>query len=38
MAKLAALGVAPAFLDFLNSYLQPREGRVLVEGAISLII
>ena len=35
MAKLAALGVAPAFLDFLNSYLQPREGRVLVEGAFS---
>ena len=33
--KLAGLGVAPAFLDFLNSYLLPREGRVAVEGAMS---
>jgi len=35
LSSCSALGVAPAFLDFLNSYLQPREGRVLVEGAIS---
>lgn len=35
MAKLAALGVAPAFLHFLNSYLQPHEGQLLVEVAIS---
>ena len=27
LAKLSAVGVADVFLDFLNSYLQPRIGR-----------
>lgn len=29
------MGVPPQFLDFLNDYLLPREGRVTVEGSIS---
>ena len=35
LAKLEQLGVAPAFLDFLNSYLESRQGFVTVEGALS---
>ena len=35
LAKLEQLGVAPAFLDFLNSYLLSRQGFVTVEGALS---
>ena len=35
LAKLAQLGVAEAFLDFLNSYLLSREGYVAVEGVLS---
>ena len=34
LCKLAASGVPRVWIDFLNSYLQPREGRVLVEGAM----
>ena len=33
--KLSTLGLPSTFLDFLNSYLQAREGRVTVEGAMS---
>ena len=35
LAKLAQLGVAEAFLDFLNSYLLSRQGYVAVEGVLS---
>lgn len=35
MASLSAVGVAPAFLDFLHSYLLPRRGQVVVAGALS---
>ena len=35
MGKLAQLGLPATFLDFLNSFLLPREGRVRVEGALS---
>ena len=35
LAKLAQLGVAESFLDFLNSYLLSREGYVAVEGVLS---
>ena len=35
LSKLAHMGLPPAWVDFLNAYLLPREGRVLVEGAIS---
>ena len=38
MAKLASAGVSPLYLDFLNAYLQPRLGRVAVEGALSEVI
>ena len=38
MGKLHGLGVAEVFLDFLNSYLEPRIGRVTIEGAVSEII
>jgi hypothetical protein len=34
LAKLEQLGVAPAFLDFLNRYLESRRGFVAVEGAL----
>ena len=33
--KLDQLGVPSSFLDFLNSYLESREGYVTVEGAFS---
>ena len=35
MAKLYNLGVNDTFLDFLNSYLEPRIGRVSVESIFS---
>ena len=35
LAKLSAVGVADVFLDFLNSYLQPRIGRVAVDSVLS---
>ena len=35
LAKLAQLGVAEAFLGFLNSYLLSRQGYVAVEGVLS---
>jgi len=35
MAKLQAAGVGPAFLNFLDSYLDPRVGQVAVEGELS---
>ena len=35
MANLYSAGVSDVFLDFLNSYLEPRLGRVTVEGAFS---
>ena len=35
MGKLAQLGLPATFLDFLNSFLLPREGRVRVEDALS---
>ena len=35
LGKLEKLGVAPAFLDFLNSYLESRRGYVTVEGTLS---
>ena len=38
MGKLHSLGVADVFLDFLNNYLEPRIGRVALEGALSEII
>ena len=38
MGKLHSLGVADVFLDFLNNYLEPRIGRVTLEGALSEII
>ena len=38
LAKLAAVGVADVFLDFLNSYLQPRVGRVAVDSLLSDIM
>ena len=35
LAKLYSAGVSDLFLDFLNSYLSPRVGKVAVEGALS---
>ncbi len=35
LAKLYSVGVSELFLDFLNSYLEPRIGYVTVEGAMS---
>ena len=35
LGKLQSLGVAEVYLDFLNNYLEPRIGRVAVEGALS---
>ena len=35
LGKLQQLGVPGSFLDFLNAYLNPREGIVTVEGAYS---
>ena len=35
LAKLEQLGDAPAFLDFLNSYLESTEDFVTLEGALS---
>ena len=35
LGKLERLGVASSFLDFLNSYLECREGYVAVEGVFS---
>ena len=38
IGKLSQLGLPSTFLDFLNSYLLPREGRVRVEGALSEVM
>ena len=38
LAKLCQIGVPDSFIDFLNSYLLPREGYVAVEGCFSDII
>ena len=38
MAKLLSAGVANVFLDFLSSYLEPRVGRVAVDGLLSDLI
>ena len=35
MGNLAQMGLPSSFLDFLNSYFLPREGRVRVEGCLS---
>ena len=35
LGKLQQLGVASSFLDFLNSYLESRQGFVAVEGVLS---
>ena len=35
LAKLCSVGVADVFLDFLNSYLEPRVGRVAIENVLS---
>ena len=35
LAKLYAIGVGPRYLNFLESYLSPRKGRVVVQGAFS---
>ena len=35
LAKLYAAGVGVQYLNFLDSYLQPRKGRVIVEGVAS---
>jgi hypothetical protein len=35
LGKLSQLGLPSTFIDFLNSYLLPREGRVRVKGALS---
>ena len=37
LAKLHAAGVGATYLNFLDSYLSPREAQVLVEGAASEI-
>ena len=35
LAKLQNFGVGTAFLNFLDAYLSPREGRVVVQGSCS---
>ena len=35
MGKLQQVGVSPTYLDFLNSYLEPRIGRVAIDGILS---
>ena len=35
LAKLHAAGVGPTYLNFLDAYLQPRTGQVVVEGEFS---
>ena len=35
LGKLNAAGIGPIYLDFLDAYLQPRCGRVIVEGVAS---
>ena len=35
LAKLQAAGVGTKYLNFLDAYLQPRTGQVVVEGAFS---
>ena len=35
LGKLMSAGVAPVFLDFLSSYLDPRIGQVTIAGALS---
>ena len=35
LGKLAQIGLPDIFLDFLNSFLLPREGKVRVESALS---
>ena len=35
MGKLSQLGLPDTFLDFINSYLLRREGKIRVEGALS---
>ena len=38
LAKLHSLGVSDCFLDFLNSYLEPRIGHVAVDGVLSEVM
>ena len=33
--KLRAVGVGPTYLRFLESYLEPRQAKVIVEGVMS---
>ena len=35
LAKLSEAGVGPTYLNFLDAYLEPRVGQVLVEGTAS---
>ena len=35
LAKLHACGVGATFLNFLDAYLAPRKGQVVVQGAFS---
>ena len=35
LAKLQGFGVGPTFLKFLDAYLEPRNGQVVVQGARS---
>ena len=35
LAKLYAIGVGSKYLNFLASYLAPRQGKVVVQGAAS---
>jgi len=35
LAKLYAVGVGSKYLNFLDSYLAPRKGKVVVQGAAS---
>ena len=38
LGKLMQCGVPSQYIDFLNAYLQPREGFVIVEGIVSHMI
>ena len=35
LSKLQNAGIGTTYLRFLNAYLQPRQARVIVEGAVS---
>ena len=35
LAKLQAAGVGPKYLNFLDAYLSPRKGKVVVQGEAS---